>query len=38
MEDMHMYNKHGRHDKDVESANNDEEQFATQFIIFMTKH
>jgi hypothetical protein len=29
MKDIHMYKKRGRHDKDVESANNDEEQFAT---------
>jgi hypothetical protein len=33
-----MYKKRGRHDKDVESVNNDEEQFATQFFNFMSKH
>jgi hypothetical protein len=32
-EDIHMYKKHGRHDIDVEYANN-EEQFATQFFNF----
>jgi hypothetical protein len=32
-----MYKKCGRHDIDVESANN-EEQFATQFFNFMRKH
>jgi hypothetical protein len=37
MEHIHMYKKHGRHDIDVESANN-EEQFATQFFNFMRKH
>jgi hypothetical protein len=37
MEDIHMYKKHGKHDIDVESANN-EEQFATQFFNFMKKH
>jgi hypothetical protein len=37
MEDIHMYKKHGRHDIDVESTNN-EEQFATQFFNFMRKH
>jgi hypothetical protein len=33
-----MYKKHERHDKDVESANNDEEKFATQFFNFLRKH
>jgi hypothetical protein len=32
-----MYKKCGRHDIDVESANN-EEQFAIQFFNFMRKH
>jgi hypothetical protein len=32
-----MYKKHGRHDIDAESANN-EEQFATQFFNFMRKY
>jgi hypothetical protein len=32
-----MYKKHGRHDIDAKSANN-EEQFVTQFINFMGKH
>jgi hypothetical protein len=32
-----MYGKHGRHDIDAESANNNE-QFATQFFNFMRKH
>jgi hypothetical protein len=32
-----MYKKRGRHDN-VESANNDEEKFATQFFNFMRKH
>jgi hypothetical protein len=32
-----MYKKHGRHDIDVESANN-EEQFATRFFNFMRKY
>jgi hypothetical protein len=36
-EDIHMYKKCGRHDIDVESANN-EEQFAAQFFNFMRKH
>jgi hypothetical protein len=36
-EDIHMYKKHGRHDIEAESANN-EEQFATQFFNFMRKH
>jgi hypothetical protein len=36
-EDIHMYKKRGRHDKDAESTNNDEEQFATQFFYFITK-
>jgi hypothetical protein len=31
-----MYKKHGRHDIDVESVNNDD-QFATQFFNFMRK-
>jgi hypothetical protein len=33
-----MYKKHGRRNTDVESANNDEEQFVTQFINFMRKY
>jgi hypothetical protein len=33
-----MYQKHGRHDKDAKFANNDEEQFTTQFFNFMRKH
>jgi hypothetical protein len=33
-----MYKKHGRHDTDAESVNNDEEQFATLFFNFMRKH
>jgi hypothetical protein len=33
-----MHKKCGRDDKDVESTNNDEEQFATQFFNFMRKH
>jgi hypothetical protein len=37
MEDIHMYKKHGRHDIDAESVNN-EEQFVTQFFNFMRKH
>jgi hypothetical protein len=36
--DIHMYKKHGRHDKDVESTNNNEEQFATLFFNLMRKH
>jgi hypothetical protein len=36
-EDIHMYKKHGRHDIEAESANN-EEQFASQFFNFMIKH
>jgi hypothetical protein len=32
-----MYKKHGRHDIDAESTNN-EEQFASQFFNFMRKH
>jgi hypothetical protein len=32
-----MYKKHGRHDIDVESTNN-EEQFVTQFFNFMREH
>jgi hypothetical protein len=37
-ESIHMYKKHGRHDTDAESVNNDEEQFATLFFNFMRKH
>jgi hypothetical protein len=33
-----MYKKHGRHDTNVESTKNDEEQFATPFFNFMRKH
>jgi hypothetical protein len=33
-----MYKKRGRHDKDAESTNNNEEPFATQFFNFMRKH
>jgi hypothetical protein len=33
-----MYKQRGRHDKDVDSTNNDEEQFVTQFFNFMRKH
>jgi hypothetical protein len=33
-----LYKKHGRYDKDVESANNNEKKFATQFYNFMSKH
>jgi hypothetical protein len=33
-----MYKKRERHDKDAESANNDEEKFATQFFNFLRKH
>jgi hypothetical protein len=33
-----MYKKRGRHNKDVESKNNDEEQFASPFFNFMRKH
>jgi hypothetical protein len=36
-EDIHMSKKRGRHDIEVESANN-EEQFATRFFNFMRKH
>jgi hypothetical protein len=32
-----MYKKHGRHNIDAESANN-EEKFVTQFFNFMRKH
>jgi hypothetical protein len=32
-----MYKKHGRHDIEVESANN-QEQFASRFFNFMRKH
>jgi hypothetical protein len=38
MEDIHMYKKCGIHDKDAEFANNDEEQFASQFFNFMRKY
>jgi hypothetical protein len=31
--DIRMYKKFGRHNKDAGSANNDEEQFATQLFI-----
>jgi hypothetical protein len=34
VEDIHMYKKHDRHNIDA----NNEEQFATQFYNFMTKH
>jgi hypothetical protein len=37
VEDIHIYRKNGRHNIEAESANN-EEQFATQFFNFMTKH
>jgi hypothetical protein len=37
VEDIHMYKKCGRHDIELESANN-EEQFAYQFFNFMRKH
>jgi hypothetical protein len=33
-----MFKKHGRHNTDVESTKNDEEQFASQFFNFMRKH
>jgi hypothetical protein len=33
-----MYKKHLRHDIDAKSANDNEEQFATQFLNFMRKH
>jgi hypothetical protein len=33
-----MYKKRGRHDIDAESANNDEDQFESQFFNFMRKH
>jgi hypothetical protein len=33
-----MYRKSGRHDKDAEYANNDEEQFVTRFFSFIRKH
>jgi hypothetical protein len=33
-----MYKNCGRHDKDAESTNNDEDQFASQFFNFMRKH
>jgi hypothetical protein len=35
---IHMYKMCGRDDKDAEFANNDEEQFATQFFNFMRKY
>jgi hypothetical protein len=38
VKDIHMYKKCGRHDKDEDFANNDEEQFATKFFNFMRKH
>jgi hypothetical protein len=38
MDDIHMYKKCGRHDKDTECTNNDEEHFATRFFNFMRKH
>jgi hypothetical protein len=38
VKDIQMYKKCGRHDKDAESTNNNEEQFATQFFNFMRKH
>jgi hypothetical protein len=37
MEHIHMYKKRGRHDKDTESTNN-EEQLRTQLFNFMRKH
>jgi hypothetical protein len=37
-EDIHMYKRRGRYDKDVESTNNDEDRFATLFFNFMKKH
>jgi hypothetical protein len=37
-EDIHMYKKHRRHNIDAEFANNDDEQFATQFFNFIRKH
>jgi hypothetical protein len=37
-EDSHMCKKRGRHNKDVEPVNNDEEQFVTHFFNFMIKH
>jgi hypothetical protein len=33
-----LYKKCGRHNIDVESANNNEEQLTTQFFKFMRKH
>jgi hypothetical protein len=38
VEDIHMYKKCGRHNKDTKSAYNNEEKFATQFFICMRKH
>jgi hypothetical protein len=38
MDDIRMYKKHGRHDIDAKYANNNKEQFATQFFNFMRKH
>jgi hypothetical protein len=37
-EDIHTYKKRGSHDKDAESANNDEEKFTTLFFNLMRKH
>jgi hypothetical protein len=37
MDDIHMYEKRGRHDIEAESANN-EEQFTSQFFNFLRKH
>jgi hypothetical protein len=34
----HMYKKQGRHDKDAESTNINEEQFTSQFFNFLRKH
>jgi hypothetical protein len=38
VKDIHMYMKCGRHDKDKDFSNNDEDQFATKFFNFMRKH
>jgi hypothetical protein len=38
MDNIHMYKKHLRHDIDANSANDNEEQFATQLFNFMRKH
>jgi hypothetical protein len=35
---IHIYKKRGRHDKDADSANNNEDQFATLFFNFTRKH